>query len=342
MQVERPDERLYSVPVNIEFHYYTVFFLAQRSGFNYEHSGIIAYSSQFVDSNIIQYSIDTGSSVYTTLVTQNYGFWKSEALRKINVPFHFIPGGPLNTEESPRRDRNRDPLLTLPNAPYAKQLLIDALKSKDLYRIGIALHSFADTWAHQNFCGIHSPLNRLGDGGIIPPIGHAQALRNPDSVELTWNDPRLSTPEINNRTRFLSAAKKIYRYLCTFNGRNYDDEELTAEELKLLYKKGKSTEERILDFIIGENIEKFSRNTWLEDVLGSIEDPGDDTIFKGYNKVLWLKDEVLYGNELIRKKPYKAVKNFYTTHLYRWMEAAKTHQQKGLALFGHLLPAERQ
>lgn len=325
--------------MNIEFHYYTVHYLARMGGFTAEEAGIIAYASQFVDSNIIGYHIDTGTEVYETQITQNYGFWNNDALKNINVPFHFIPGEGVRKEYLSRRDGRQHPLITRANSPCAKQLLIDALGSKNLYRIGIAVHSFADTWAHQHFLGIRSELNALSDTGIIPPIGHAQALTHPDFSDMVWSDPRLRQPRIVNLDRFLGAAQKIYRYFRIYHGQDFSDEQLVIDELKRKYTgaRTRSLDERLLDFIIEDDMEKYSRTRWLEECLGRLEDPGDESLFKGYNKVLWLKDEVLYGNALVQRKAKKASPGFYESHLYKWMEAAKAHRERGLALFGHLL-----
>lgn len=325
--------------VNIEFHYYTIHFLAVQSGFPQDDASLIAYSSQFVDSNIIQYAIETPRGLYETQVTQNYGFWNSEALKTINVPFHFIPGEGLKKEYAQRRDGKRHPLLTRPNSPYAKRLFIDALSTKNLYRIGIAVHSFADTWAHQNFSGLRSNLNAFDGTVVIPPIGHAQALNNPDLSDTVWQDPRLKESSVINIDRFLAAAQKIYRYFCVHNGNSFEDEELVMAELKTKYagSRRRNLDERLLDFIIEDGIEKYSRTLWLEESIGALEDPGDESLFKGYNKVLWLKDEVLYGNSLIKRKPKKAAAGFFDSHLYKWMEAAKAHRGNALSLFGHLL-----
>ena len=40
-----------------------------------------------------------------------------------------------------------------------KKLLIEGLKTRNLYRVGIAIHTYTDSWAHQNFSGLDEEWN---------------------------------------------------------------------------------------------------------------------------------------------------------------------------------------
>jgi hypothetical protein len=42
-----------------------------------------------------------------------------------------------------------------------KRLFAKSLKSADLYRIGIATHTYADTFCHQNFVGFKESFNDM-------------------------------------------------------------------------------------------------------------------------------------------------------------------------------------
>jgi hypothetical protein len=57
-----------------------------------------------------------------------------------------------------------------------------ALETNNLYQIGVATHSYVDTWAHQNFIGYYNEFNSMA--GVLekmaPNIGHADASHNPD------------------------------------------------------------------------------------------------------------------------------------------------------------------
>lgn len=313
--------------MNIEFHYYILNLLCRYSGFNEGDARIISYASQFVDYNLVTYSIDAPDRTYHTIPTQNYGFWSPETPRRVYIPFHFVPGE-LDYPGAERLDGGRNRLNTTPDSPAAKKILIAALRSRDLYRVGIALHTYADTWAHQNFSGIREPWNTCDPGSIIPPIGHAQVLKTPDLLTSRWEDPRLAPPyrRVDNRERAFAAARKIYKYLSTYNRRTFDDVDIVIDSIQAkLGRPGSEPpmEERILDLMIEENIEKFDRTEWVREAIPSAEIADDSEAARGYDKILWLKDEVLYRSKLVKKKTVPARPGFYSSHFYRFNEAAK-------------------
>jgi hypothetical protein len=107
-------------------------------------------------------------------------------------------------------------LNTTPDGEYANALFDAALRAPDdtrLYRIGIASHLYADTWAHQNFVGWWDVYNMMA-ADLQPHIGHADALHHPDWVGHRWIDQRLLDAEVDNRHRFLAAAAALYRRYC--------------------------------------------------------------------------------------------------------------------------------
>ena len=317
--------------MNVEFHYYAVYFLALRAGFEDRDAQIVAYSSQFVDHNIISYRVDSGRGEYRIEPTQNYGFWNDSFPADVYLPFHFFPGDTDNTT-SLRLDEGSNRLNTTPNSPGVKKLLVNALETRNLYRAGIALHTYADSWAHQNFSGKMEPWNRLEPNSPIPPIGHAQALSKPDTLDLEWTDPRLRSPHdnISNYDRFLRAARQIYKYLATYNRRQFDDLELVEWELNDIVgttRPRKQMSERINDFIIKGSLTPYNRRAWLEEALVLPKELLDESMFRGYSKILWLKDELLHRTDFLAKKPVEARPGFDTSHLYRWHEAALLHRR---------------
>jgi hypothetical protein len=124
--------------------------------------------------------------------------------------FHFVPGEPRDA--SPRVDGRTHPLATTPDSPNARALLAAAFTGPpelSLFRIGIASHAYADTWAHQNFVGMADPFNGMGRS-LLPNLGHAGALRRPDRIGLVWRDTRLLAPRVDNNARFLAAARGLF------------------------------------------------------------------------------------------------------------------------------------
>ena len=301
---------------------------------------ITAFSSQLVDHNLISYTIAIEDKIYTTIPTQNYGFWNDSFPREVYIPFHFFPGGDENTESN-REDGKINKFSCLANSANVKKIMVSALKSKNLYRIGIALHTYADSFAHQNFSGKLEDWNIIGNSSIIPAIGHAQALTKPDDPTLVWEDPRLRGKEkkVNNYQRCLTAVKKIYRYLCLFCGKDYDDEDFILERYKKILNYGsrsKQGKERIYDFIIDENVPQYSRSSWIERALKDFIDIKDDKLYDGYSKLLWLRDSLLYRSSILTPKSYKAAENFYDSHFYKWQEEAKNHLSEAQSIINSL------
>lgn len=326
--------------MNLEFHYYTICFLAKNAGFSEYDATTIAHSSQFVDHNIVSYRIETQRGEYRLTPTQNYGFWDESFPRTVYVPFHFFPGDP-DEPRAKRRDGAVNPFNTTPNSPRVKELLVEALRSRNLYRVGIALHTYADSWAHQNFSGRLEEWNRIERSTPVPAIGHAQALGRPDDLALTWEDPRLAPDHatVVNRTRFFRAARQIYKYLSTYLGKKYDDLELVEWELERIVgtqERRLSTTERINEYIISQECPPYSRSRWLTEALDLPPRENEELMFRGYSKVLWLRDAVLYRSRLLEQRPVRALDGFYTSDLYRWHEAAKEHLAAAEALLSDL------
>jgi len=327
--------------MNQEFHYYTIHYLAGQAGFSADDAYILAYSSQYLDNALVSYTVETDRGQYSTLVTHHFGFWNNRQEEEVWIPFHFFPGD--DTWEAGRRlDGKTNRYNVTPNSSRVKRYLIETLKSRDLYRIGIALHTYADTWAHQNFSGRNEEWNRLEPNSVIPPIGHAQALASPDDIDAVWEDPRLLQPDrlVRNRDRFLGAAQKIYAYLCTYNRRSFDDWEIVQLKLEELIGKpgsGKSGKERALDFIIDRDIPEFKRSDWRGEAFHLTAATGDEETGSTYDKLLWLRNEVLHETKLVEKRPVRAKAGFYSSHLYRWNEAAIEQKRSARLHLGDLL-----
>ena len=326
--------------MNVEFHYYAIYFLGLRAGFSDHDAQLIAYSSQFVDHNIISYRIKNGRTDYTLEPTQNYGFWDESFPTEVYVPFHFFPGD-SDFAGARRRDGGYNRFNTTPNSPRVKQLLIDALETRNLYRIGIALHTYADSWAHQNFSGRMELWNQIDASSPIPAIGHAQATTKPDNIEISWEDPRLPEPYrfVSNFDRFMRAARQIYKYLATYNRRAYDDVDVVQWELEEVVgtKRPRVTgKERIQDFIIRDTMTPYERSAWPKAAMALPIAESDESLFRGYSKLLWLKDAILYRSKLVQRKPLRAYTGFEQSHLYCWHEASIEHRRAAKRILSDL------
>lgn len=343
----------YIAAVNVEFHYYAVWYLAEQAGFSREDARTIAYSSQYTDNALLPYLIAVdpaqnphGGAEYQTLATHHFGFWDKSQEWQVWIPFHFFPAGP-EADGPSRTDGGRNPLNVVAGSQRVKRLLIAALETRNLYRVGIALHTYADSWAHQNFTGRNETWNSVDRRSPLPSIGHAHRLRDPDDIDAVWNDPRLDgeAATADNRARFLAAAGKIYRYLATYNRNSFADEELVLDKLsELLGERGrKSADERMNDFTIFADVDPYRALDWREEAF--VVDQFDIELAEGmgerarstWDKISWLKDELLHKSKLLERRRRTGRPGFFASNLYRWDQAARAHLGDAVEILADLV-----
>lgn len=238
--------------MNIEFHYYMMYLIAARAGFRPDDAYTIAYASNFVDDNDTVFTVDKhGKSEYSNFISQTMDILRPKMkLMRIYPLFHFLPGDPL-VETARRKDGRLHCLNTTPGSENAELIFDKALATHDLYRIGIASHAYADTWAHQNFVGYYENFNACK--GVLeagcPNIGHADAMHNPDWPALVWKDRRLlgARERVDNKERFLEAAEHIFQKLRKHVNPAVDQEVLTSETAELVRDLGMAVGEYDVD-----------------------------------------------------------------------------------------------
>ncbi len=239
--------------MNAEFHYWVTLYLARKAGVERPQALLMARSAQFVDERTDTLRVHLDGRSFDVPATQRLGPPDPDTAASVWLPFHFIPGDSESAGKL-RLDGARHPWAVTPNSPAAKRLLILALKSGDPFRIGIALHSYADTWAHQNFVGTDDRYNSFSSRDTLPSIGHAAALSQPDRLNQEWEDPRLVAYErrIDNRQRFIAAARMLYKYLATFTRKGYEDVDFVTADLEELWgeRGSKGRAERYTDYAI--------------------------------------------------------------------------------------------
>lgn len=212
-----------------DFHCDIIYALSKKAGYKDGEASIIAYASQYVDDNTDrEYSafdshgefyigfpdkIGKSGDLYFPIITQavNITSFQLSVQRYVFAPFHFIPG-----DNNVTINDKKNPLCTTRGCKNAKGLLQQALKSKDLYRIGVALHTYADTWSHERFSAFREDWNKVHKSiieGLPPNIGHAEVFHKPDEISVKWVDKRFGKERINNRERALEAAENIFKLL---------------------------------------------------------------------------------------------------------------------------------
>ena len=251
-----------------DFHYSVIKILAIKAGFRESEAQKIAYASQYVDDATVYNPVrifnppdfifgharfDPEKSEFDPICTAHklFGFMTGldrDVQKKVYVSFHFIPRENLNHIEALKQKH----YVTEANGALANSLMVtavDELKDADrsrraqkLIKLGLTIHSYADTWSHQGFSGIHSPYNDVNDlqcksGGrwqsksywYRPDIGHAEVDDFPDVANIAWKytydeTPNTAGAKLNRKNPeiFRDAAENIFRYLCdagsTHNG----------------------------------------------------------------------------------------------------------------------------
>ena len=297
--------------MDIEFHYYMTYIIARRAGFNANDSYIIAYSSQYTDDNTehLYISQDTPDA-YESYISQTVNILKPQKeLMRIYPVFHFLPGSltEISGDSARRADGKLHLMNATPNSLSARKVLTDALGLHDLYRVGIATHTFSDTFAHQNFVGADDGFNDMAGllEQLIPSVGHADAKHSPDIPNEIWKDERLvpSHALIDNKGRFLDAAGCLFDL---YRGRCTDDDarrSLLTDLDNAIGDKTSTTTQRERNYkdLIGGEFIKYVKDAWFNEAVdfttahtsgGGDTVPGTETMWAwkdGYRDSHWFK-----------------------------------------------------
>ncbi len=323
--------------MDIEFHYYMTFLIAGKAGFGEKDTSIIAHSSQYVDDNDIIYEVHKDrTQYYKNYISQTMNILKPKSkLFRIYPLFHFIPGEPFE-KSAFRKDGAMHWLNTTPNSENANYVIDSNLKSINVYRIGIATHSYVDTWAHQNFIGYYNEFNSMS--GVLQKltsnIGHADARHNPDWPALVWTDKRLlrKNARIDNKERFMESAGNLFEKYRLFIDKTCSAQALNSDRIQLIkglrsaigevdqsnsnkkvrIKRYKELSQRLL----GYEIPEYDEYAWLEEAVNE--------------KVRGLRDKS--DSFLTRWDPltdiytWRKPKERKESNWYKFQEAVKTNQ----------------
>jgi hypothetical protein len=246
--------------MNINFHYAAIKVLAHHADFSLPESQLIAYASQYVDDATehrkiglsrdpevegIRYEDGEFDPICTAHKDLDYikGALSRRSRKLVYVCFHFLPSLTGQTSASRRQVKR--------NGRLARRLVTDAISAwkaaesreeekRTLIQLGVALHSYADTWSHQGFSGDWDRDNndisdveikrgaQWRDTKLIskflsyagPDIGHAELGTLPDRSDTAWRcKPRKrSTVGQDNCREFLEASDAILGLLSKARG----------------------------------------------------------------------------------------------------------------------------
>ena len=230
--------------MNIDFHYGIVYIAARLGGLPVDQAQTVAHACQYVDdattTGVLHFE---GGEIFERFATAHkmfdYENGNDGQNRLVWVPFHFLPAG-VGTDLDERA-------LCRPNSLIAQEVVSYALKARDkensLHRLGVTLHTYVDTWAHQGFAGIESDYNRVThlqmengakDGWIqglekfvkrlegeiesaflsrVFPLGHGAALHYPDLPWIDWSYTNGKKEKVlrSNLEDFVTAADMACR-----------------------------------------------------------------------------------------------------------------------------------
>ncbi len=226
--------------MQIDFHHGTTYVLARLAGMPRPQAEIVACAAQYVDdaTNGGPLRFENGA-LYDRIASAHrmldYRNFKTLANHKVWVPYHFLPGnGGLEAGKIPQ-GKYVDRLVCTPGSPVAEELVRGAILGRSapyaLHRLGIVMHVYADTWAHQGFAGVNDDINEVHevtgpDGkpdqdiknrllnyfiGEAMPLGHGAALSYPDLPWLSWGytNGRGKPVHRDNTAIYLEASERV-------------------------------------------------------------------------------------------------------------------------------------
>ena len=260
--------------MNLDFHYFVIKTLAYTAGFSEKDAQTIAYYSQQVDDFTKSSPMRVRQEPTAYFVEKGYaweldnGLWEVQPhptgidiLQSLEkhyrhttlVPFHFIPARPLAELEADPDFTRADYRCVRADderAVLIHQIIEDAVEAvwlqkceRSLMQLGMALHTYADTYAHCGYSGlegwensafIQEAYNQMTEKEevlsgerlaywMLPHIGHANAGYVPDvctyridvAMRKDEQDTALTKHIVkDNLQEFLRCAKAIFELLC--------------------------------------------------------------------------------------------------------------------------------
>jgi len=235
--------------MNIDFHYGVIYVVARLGGLAPPQAQTVAHACQYIDDattpGLLQFAdgelFERFASAHKLF---DYHNMDDDLNRLVWTPFHFLPAGQGATLEQRAVCR--------PDSTVARDLVKHALQRRHsanaLHRLGVTLHTYVDTWAHQGFAGIESGYNRVTHleaedctraewfariaqlaehlvddvaAHVLThtlPLGHGAALSYPDLPWAKWSyvngkDERI---ERDNLPDFIAAADMACRVVRAF------------------------------------------------------------------------------------------------------------------------------
>jgi hypothetical protein len=148
--------------MNIDFHYGVVYITTRLGGLSAKDAQTVAHACQYIDDattpGLLRFAggeqFERFASAHKLFDYQNT---QDDLNRLVWTPFHFLPAGVGDTLE--------ERAVCRPDSDVARNVVKHALARRGadnaLHRLGVTLHTYVDTWAHQGFSGIESGYNKV-------------------------------------------------------------------------------------------------------------------------------------------------------------------------------------
>lgn len=262
--------------MQIDFHHAVTYVATRLGGLSHEEAATVAHAAQYVDDATTDGPLTFTTGERYVRVTSAHKTFDIRINnnhadnRLVWLPFHFLPGNEGQADGCNDQEAFLRRAMCTPDSAVARTMMHDCIARKDLpfalHRFGIALHTYVDTWAHQQFVGIVCDLNRIDALHIEPdpayadtpaykkltssmmkikaliaghlPVGHAGALACPDMPFLKWSFRRKNGEVVHrdNPTDFVAAAKAMFNMARRYaaSDTTLPDIEMTAADLQTI------------------------------------------------------------------------------------------------------------
>jgi len=348
--------------MQIDLHHTGTYVLCRIAGMKSCYAEIVAYAAQQVDDAIYGHALKLVSGGAFHQVQTAHSAASGQNLDVNNalevwMPFHFLPNE-INI-------RNEKSQITETNSRVLKLLLKnvnDVSKAPiALYRLGIALHSFEDTYSHQDFIGYYDKYNNVklvsgeeyksasidymvnrvlmtfGSHTEILNVGHGEVLSNPDIPYVNWSYSRNNKLiKVNNlEERYIPALKDVYSFLKAYVGNNsYLQSGIKAKQFEF-YK------DKFYELLEYEGDAENRHNNWLEHIKRNyfeFEDFSTTDNDLNYEPREWFKEavdvqKIPWWDFLARSQEkisnyhtFNAKEGFENSHWVKFMHAAAEHR----------------
>lgn len=235
--------------MNIDFHYGVIYIVARWAGMDPARAETVAHACQYIDDSTVSGVLEfRGGQTYERFAAAHgmidYRNFLQIRDKLVWATFHFLPGG--------EGDSFEQKCVCRPNSDIARDMARRALQRRHagnaLHRLGVTLHVYVDTWAHQNFSGIISDKNVIHELvsehhhpkawiqllsaairaeydvaeseviGFISKVGHGAALHFPDLPWARWSYRNALDEHIerDNLPDFIEAADYACRVIRAF------------------------------------------------------------------------------------------------------------------------------